>query len=57
MAPQKLTDMKATFVNAGCQKYFDEAYGWVLFPSIVKAGAMIGAAGGKGSRYVFQIRC
>ena len=42
-----------SFQNAGASgKFFGQAYGYALFPTIGKAGIGIGGAGGKGRVYV-----
>lgn len=37
------------FKKAGLERYFEESYGWALFPTVAKAGMGIGGAGGGGS--------
>lgn len=37
------------FKKAGIENYFEESYGWALFPTVAKAGMGVGGAGGKGS--------
>lgn len=47
------SEARKTFVDAGeSGQYFSQAYGYVLFPSIGKAGIGIGGAHGKGNVYV-----
>lgn len=47
------SDTHTLFENAGeSQQYFSNAYGYVLFPNIGKAGIGIGGAHGKGKVYV-----
>jgi lipid-binding SYLF domain-containing protein len=46
------TDTIATFKKAGeSAKFFDNSYGYAVFPSIAKGGLGIGAAHGKGRVY------
>lgn len=57
IAPQALAEdgysqAKSTFQQAGqTQKFFDNAYGYALFPTVGKGGIGIGAAYGKGRVY------
>jgi lipid-binding SYLF domain-containing protein len=44
-------DTKKMFVDAGVAKMFDSAYGYALFPTIGKAGFLVGGAYGKGRVY------
>jgi lipid-binding SYLF domain-containing protein len=43
--------MVDVFKKAGLDKFFDEAYGWAVFPEVVKGG--IGIGGGYGSGKVY----
>jgi len=45
------TDTKKMFVDAGISNMFDSAYGYALFPTIGKAGFLVGGAYGKGRVY------
>ena len=45
-------DTKKMFVKAGVGDKFDTAYGYALFPTIGKAGFVIGGAYGKGRVYM-----
>ena len=45
------TDTKKMFVDAGITKMFQTAYGYALFPTIGKAGFVVGGAYGKGRVY------
>ena len=47
----KFSDTRQVFVNAGTQEYFDNAYGYALFPTIGKAGFVVGGAYGEGRVY------
>jgi lipid-binding SYLF domain-containing protein len=44
-------DTKKMFVDAGISNMFNSAYGYALFPTIGKAGFIIGGAYGKGRVY------
>ena len=44
-------DTKKMFVDAGIGEMFSSAYGYALFPTIGKAGFLIGGAYGKGRVY------
>ena len=44
-------ETKKIFMKAGISKMFDTAYGYALFPTIGKAGFVIGGAYGKGRVY------
>ena len=44
-------DTEAMFVNAGISNMFKSAYGYALFPTIGKAGFLVGVAYGKGRVY------
>lgn len=44
-------DTKKMFVDAGIADMFDTAYGYALFPTIGKAGFLVGGAYGKGRVY------
>jgi len=44
-------DTKKMFVDAGISNMFNSAYGYALFPTIGKAGFIIGGAYGKGLVY------
>jgi len=47
-------DCQATIVRgrgAGCAKWFDSAFGYAVFPSVGKAGFIVGGAHGKGQVY------
>lgn len=47
------TDTIKVFTNAGeSGAYFENAYGYAVFPTIAKAGLVIGGAGGDGRVYV-----
>jgi lipid-binding SYLF domain-containing protein len=49
----KYADTVEVFKNAGeSGAFFDDAYGYAVFPTIGKAGLVLGAAGGKGRVYV-----
>jgi len=49
----EFSDSADLFRNAGAsQAYFDEAYGYAIFPTIVKGAIRIGGAHGKGRVYV-----
>ena len=45
------SDTKKMFENAGRSNLFDSAYGYALFPTIGKAGFVVGGAYGKGRVY------
>jgi lipid-binding SYLF domain-containing protein len=46
------SDTVALFKNAGqSAKYFDESYGYAVFPTIGKGGLIVGASHGKGRVY------
>ena len=45
------SDTKKMFENAGASNLFKSAYGYALFPTIGKAGFVIGGAFGKGRVY------
>lgn len=47
----KFSDTEKMFVDAGISEMFDTAYGYALFPTIGKAGFIVGAALGKGRVY------
>jgi lipid-binding SYLF domain-containing protein len=40
--------MTEAFKKAGLETYFENSYGWALFPTVAKAGIGIGGAGGSG---------
>lgn len=40
--------MTEAFKTAGIESYFEESYGWALFPTVAKAGFGVGGAGGTG---------
>ena len=44
-------DTKKMFVDAGIANMFDSAHGYALFPTIGKAGFLVGGAYGKGRVY------
>lgn len=44
-------DTKKMFVDAGIAEMFSSAYGYALFPTIGKAGFLVGGAFGKGRVY------
>lgn len=44
-------DTKKMFVDAGISNMFNSAYGYALFPTIGKAGFVVGGAYGKGRVY------
>ncbi len=44
-------DTKKMFVDAGLINYFNSAYGYAIFPTIGKAGFVVGGAYGKGQVY------
>ena len=44
-------DTRKMFVDAGLGSMFDSAYGYALFPTIGKAGFLVGGAYGKGQVY------
>lgn len=44
-------DTKKMFVDAGLSEMFNTAYGYALFPTIGKAGFVVGGAYGKGRVY------
>ena len=44
-------DTKKMFVDAGISNMFNSAYGYALFPTIGKAGFLVGGAYGKGRAY------
>ena len=44
-------DTKKMFVDAGIANMFSSAYGYALFPTIGKAGFLVGGAYGKGRVY------
>jgi len=44
-------DTKKMFVDAGTSNMFNSAYGYALFPTIGKAGFVVGGAYGKGRVY------
>lgn len=44
-------DTKKMFVDAGLSEMFSSAYGYALFPTIGKAGFLVGGAYGKGRVY------
>jgi lipid-binding SYLF domain-containing protein len=49
----KYADTIKLFKDAGqSAKYFDSAYGYAVFPTIGKAGLVVGGAAGKGRVYV-----
>lgn len=49
----KYSDTLATFKNAGeSGRYFDDAYGYAVFPTVGEGGFVVGAALGKGHVYV-----
>ncbi|BHH82208.1 lipid-binding SYLF domain-containing protein [Desulforhopalus sp. 52FAK] len=48
----KFEDTKKMFVKAGVGDKFDTAYGYALFPTIGKAGFVVGGAYGKGRVYM-----
>ena len=45
------SDTKKMFVDAGSGEMFETAYGYALFPTIGKAGFVVGGAYGKGRVY------
>ena len=45
------SDTKKMFVDAGASNLFQSAYGYALFPTIGKAGFVVGGAYGKGRVY------
>ena len=45
------SDTKKMFEDAGASDMFDSAYGYALFPTIGKAGFVVGGAYGKGRVY------
>jgi len=45
------TDTKKMFVDAGIGQLFKDAYGYALFPTIGKAGFIVGGAYGEGRVY------
>ena len=45
------SDTKKLFENAGASNMFETAYGYALFPTIGKAGFVVGGAYGKGRVY------
>jgi len=45
------SDTKKMFENAGASNLFNTAYGYALFPTIGKAGFVVGGAYGKGRVY------
>ncbi len=45
------SDTKKMFVDAGLSDMFNSAYGYALFPTIGKAGFIVGGAYGKGKVY------
>lgn len=47
----KYEDTKKMFVDAGISNMFNSAYGYALFPTIGKAGFLVGGAYGKGRVY------
>jgi lipid-binding SYLF domain-containing protein len=47
----KFDDTKKMFVDAGISEMFISAYGYALFPTIGKAGFVVGGAYGKGRVY------
>ncbi len=47
----KYSDTRQIFTQAGTQEYFDNAYGYALFPTIGKAGIVVGGAYGEGRVY------
>ena len=47
----KFSDTEKMFVDAGISDMFNTAYGYALFPTIGKAGFVVGAALGKGRVY------
>ncbi len=47
----KFSDTKTIFENAGVGELFDTAYGYALFPTIGKAGVVVGGAFGTGQVY------
>lgn len=46
------SDTKKMFVDAGLSDKFDTAFGYALFPTIGKAGFVVGGAYGKGRVYM-----
>ena len=48
----KFTDTKAMFEKTGVGDKFETAYGYALFPTIGKAGFVVGGAYGKGRVYM-----
>jgi lipid-binding SYLF domain-containing protein len=51
-APEKVQDTVENFKKAQVTKpYFENSYGYAVFPTIAKAGVGIGGAGGKGHVY------
>ena len=47
----KYSDTREIFSNAGTQTYFDNAYGYALFPTIGKVGIVVGGGYGEGRVY------
>ena len=47
----KYDETKKMFENAGASNMFDSAYGYALFPTIGKAGFVVGGAYGEGRVY------
>lgn len=47
----EFADTKERFVNAGVGDLFESSYGYALFPTIGKAGFVVGGAFGKGRVY------
>ncbi|MDH3869221.1 MAG: hypothetical protein OET08_07600, partial [Desulfuromonadales bacterium] len=45
------SDTKKMFEEAGISNMFNSAYGYALFPTIGKAGFLVGGAYGKGRVY------
>ena len=42
---------KMVETNSGIKSYYDDSYGYVVFPKVTKAALAIGGAGGKGIVY------
>lgn len=52
-AADKFTDAADLFRNAGASSaFFDDAYGYAIFPTVGKAGFIVGGGRGKGRVYV-----
>lgn len=42
---------KMVETNSGIKSYYNDSYGYVVFPKVTKAGLVLGGAGGKGIVY------